>query len=474
MLPIQRLLLAGTRVVASEQDCERALAWIPQVEFEELWEGIRRMKAIYIFYRFLERTRERADEATGAILEDWMERIAAKGRGHQGVREKKQRIESELKHLDLAAQQAGVPVLLVKGCSIPWLLTDYEVREQNDIDIAVPDLSAMWRLIDVLIKQGYEVASEENPWVQKFIWRGEPVYCGHITLMGPGQVYVDIHTHSMSFGQAEMLDIPLWEQCIKLEQTAGGELYVPRVEDAFLFLIAHSYNHGYFTMKDLNDVYLMFTQYEGRFDWSYVWEQAVNNSLQKGIVDALFLLQAHFGYDAQHLFAAQGWPLDQQGFAIHGLEPIDDWIMYHHMLDIAQRKQDLEYGLEMLGKAYRWQQDVQILMDDEREAEHDQIWERLERAHLTVAELGDQVLLYPISLFTEPDERPFAVFPDADWWREQHPQAVLVAKETVLLPVGDQYELLVTPCGSWTTTKTMIFTEEQIERLEETARGVRV
>ncbi|ARU60389.1 hypothetical protein CBW65_04390 [Tumebacillus avium] len=457
---IREFILHSCKITYTKHDVEQACNLLPNISFDDLFPRLRKIKTIYVFYKFLQEMRKTAPAALHDKIDEFLNALDEKHRGEQAVLAKKQLMESSFREVVALATSLGVPVLAVKGCCMPFLLPDYRLREQNDIDIVVPDLPHMWKLAAGLSSLGHRVAEDESPWLQFFEHEGSTVIGAHLTLIR--EIDIDIHTHSMTFAQAEILQTPIWQRARLVELEDAGHFYLPTPEDTFLFALAHTYNHGYFTIKDLNDAYMLLSQYQNEFDWDYVLEQAQRNCLEKGLADLARYLSDYYQYQIGVALSTQ-----PQGLQLIALDEVDDYFFYHHELDLAKQRNDLQRGLLMIAKRQEILNRMLVLADESKEAEHELLQEQLEGRHLCEGlQLGDPILFTEVGKFEGANESAPQPFPAYDWWKQFDQHILQIAEDTYVLPTQANGELLITPSGYYSTSKTMIFTEVQFEALE--------
>ncbi|WBQ03895.1 nucleotidyltransferase family protein [Kribbella sp. CA-293567] len=174
------------------------------------------------------------------------------------------------------ATSAGVPLLVLKGCS---LLPRYPdgTRDLSDVDILVPDSSAGWQLSRSLAKCGYSVAAAD------LSRRGPGLIGLKIDLDHPTAAGVDVHCGTFDMVGNLALRAPLWERSEQLSLD-GRTAAAPSPEDALLVLAAHRSREGSIHLRDLNDAYVLV--HDQRIDWNYLGRTAEDNGLAE-ILDLL-------------------------------------------------------------------------------------------------------------------------------------------------------------------------------------------
>jgi hypothetical protein len=248
-----------------------------------------------------------ADEAPGPVVRGVVDALTG---DYERRREYiAQVIQPELESIAKAFSAAGVTYAFTKGAHLLAEYPDVRMRQLNDVDVLVHDVTDLFRAYDVLHELGYCLWFRyENPWLEAGTAGGAESadvagMAGHIvftrfltadTQTGPAdlnRVQVEIYTSGQTVG-IEHLESGIWDRL----RTEGRGFRVPGPEDALLILLAHNVKHGEYFLKDLNDVYLLATRYRDELDWDYVVRTARRNGLDA--MGALLLRLLNEIYDA--------------------------------------------------------------------------------------------------------------------------------------------------------------------------------
>ena len=165
-------------------------------------------------------------------------------------------------------QQAGVDFLFIKGSSLQAYPHGYH-RQMNDLDLIVETWNDLFLAAQALEAQGYQHSEAwQSPWIIRVSSRGRPEaqMAGQLFLVrydGDHVVELDLHSAPLVIGSTGTLACDMWERA------RAQRLTVPTPEDKLLILVAHAANHGYFLIKDFNDVYAILDRHNETFDWEY-------------------------------------------------------------------------------------------------------------------------------------------------------------------------------------------------------------
>ncbi|MGE5571470.1 MAG: nucleotidyltransferase family protein [Bacteroidota bacterium] len=189
------------------------------------------------------------------------------------VKRRRALLRAELRNI--AQPLADLHIMLVKGASLWYLIADIGYRSQSDIDLVVPDSQTAWAVVGRLSRMGYRIG-RAAPWLE--IRRSprdlKPTFVGSVILekrlAASHGVRVDIHWPSLPVGAHNGYLVPEWFW--KGSRRTEHGFRIPSPENALLAVLAHAHHHGYVTLKDINDVYLILASYERDMDWSYIGE----------------------------------------------------------------------------------------------------------------------------------------------------------------------------------------------------------
>ncbi|MFB5761895.1 nucleotidyltransferase family protein [Paenibacillus medicaginis] len=458
---LEKIFMSAITYQTSNLDYHNLIGLIEQIDIDDLIHAVQKSKICSQFYEFLSHIRVYNDSyQKSSKIDQCLNKLTSLGFGRIERKKKNQTLERALIEVLEATEQAAVAALVVKGSSIPFLLPNYKVRDQADIDIVVQDLNSLWLLLRELFGKGYVESLEENAWIKLF--KGPQPYWGaHFTVKG--EIEIDIHTHSMTFGQGQMLTTQLWQRKMSTDLD-GHLLFYPTPEDAFLFLVAHGYQEGHFTVKDASDVYNLLLVHNDEFDWDYIASQADKNSLHRGIIRILSLLKSY-----SDLQIPCEMVICEENFPIIPFDDEDIFVQYEMEFDFARTNNDINYAIDMINKKKQWLDIVHIITCENADADKERLQERLERRHILEGlELGIQVLLFPLRRLSSDT----GYFPSKKWWINEFKEIKLADTNTYVIPVGDTTELICTPSGFYTTTRTMFFYEEDLDDLHTVAQSI--
>lgn len=165
-------------------------------------------------------------------------------------------------------EQAGVNFLFIKGSSLEGYPHRY-CRQMNDLDLIVERWDDLFLAARALERYGYNhIEVPDTPWIMRILPSGslEAQMVGQINLTrheGEHFIALDVHTAPFVIGLTGLLECDMWERARPQRST------VPTPEDKLLILVAHAANHGFFLIKDYNDVYAMLERHKDAFDWDY-------------------------------------------------------------------------------------------------------------------------------------------------------------------------------------------------------------
>lgn len=177
-------------------------------------------------------------------------------------------------------EQAGVNFLFIKGSSLEGYPHRY-CRQMNDLDLIVERWDDLFLAAQALEAHGYSHITEgirlpefilveaiDTPWIMRLLPSGslEAQMVGQVNLArheGDHIVALDVHTTPFVVGSTGLLECDMWERARAQRST------LPMPEDKLLILVAHAANHGYFLIKDCNDVYAILERHKDVFDWDY-------------------------------------------------------------------------------------------------------------------------------------------------------------------------------------------------------------
>jgi hypothetical protein len=175
------------------------------------------------------------------------------------------RVRVEVVHI---LEQADVNFLFIKGSSLEAYPHGY-LRQMNDLDLIVETWDDLFLAARALEAQGYQHAETlHSPWVMRISSSGKPEtqMVGRLFLArheGDHLIELDLHLAPFAIASTGVLVCDMWERAQAQRST------IPTPEDKLLVLLAHAANHGYFLIKDFNDVYTVLEWHKETFDWDY-------------------------------------------------------------------------------------------------------------------------------------------------------------------------------------------------------------
>jgi hypothetical protein len=399
------------------------------------------------------------------------EMLARSGR-HLGNHEQERKILVQtLTGIAGVLNQHRIPSAAIKGASLFFLLPEYTDRQLRDLDVVVPDLKALWLATRVLIKQRFVIEDNETPWIQNYALDGHRVE-GHITLRDQETgTILDLHSGNITFGLDRMLECDLFGRS-SMARLNGAGLLVPSPEDAILVLLAHGHNHGFFTMKDCNDIVEIVHEYGSDLDWSYIEGRIVANALTPYAAYVHKVIQRRYGVS---LFRGPRTRTEALlASCLRWSDPVlgepTPWRLACLQACAAACAdwRGLKGRLRAGGIAFTWH-----LKTGLRSAGSLPLWldcqlARRERSQFLSNgfPLGRRLFLAPIG---DKSSDFASLFYSDDVWRRALGQSIqFLCDGTAVVREGDQ-ELLMTPTGIFVPTVSMLFTEKEWALLESLA-----
>jgi len=186
-------------------------------------------------------------------------------------------------------------VMAIKGLSLLFLLPDYRLRGLGDLDLLFPDGRGLSRAARILQRNDFQLLEAgEAPLVYRAWVEGEgrDTIASHYSVFGPGCKF-DMHSHELIVMGAALSGIDFWKRGrgVPLGQ---GRVWVPAPEDALLILLLHAVDHGYLTLKDLNDAHALLSEFGLHLDWDYLAGQVTACRLDRLFSFILDLLARHY------------------------------------------------------------------------------------------------------------------------------------------------------------------------------------
>jgi hypothetical protein len=164
--------------------------------------------------------------------------------------------------------KAGITYLFMKGAALIEGYPHGYLRQMNDLDILIKDWDELFIALKALRSNGFDHRNAiESPRMMRYISSGpfSSQMFGHLA-MGKEEehIFIDLDVRSAPYvmlATACYMESEIW-------QRAKGT-NIPTAEDKLLIVIAHAVGHGFFLVKDLNDVYAILYHYADTFDWDY-------------------------------------------------------------------------------------------------------------------------------------------------------------------------------------------------------------
>ena len=179
-------------------------------------------------------------------------------------------------------------VMLIKGATLVPYYRPGTDRNIFDIDVLLPDLATSLRFVKVLKEEGYSIEKIRLAHLQRFQTTDFNQFLDQIvgiimtsregTNTDEGfSAFFDICIGAFPGYNNWVLDCPIWERA-SIDPRFPGFL-APSPEDSLLILLAHALRHGRLSIRDINDLYAVFSN-EPYFDWGYFLEQVKKNKLK--------------------------------------------------------------------------------------------------------------------------------------------------------------------------------------------------
>ncbi len=366
---------------------------------------------------------------------------------------------------------AGLPAIVIKGGSYLLVLPDYSNRHTTDVDFVFPDLRALWSAVRVLTRHGYIVDERETAWLRNYVQDGVALQ-GHVALKDPQDgIKLDLHSHNMSAGPS-LLRCDLFGRARSVS-VGSARVLVPSPEDSLLIIAAHGFSHGFFTMKDLNDIVEILRACGTSLDWTYVADFAQFNALGDIIAYLNQRLRTLYGV---------GLPVSGQSrsLAMRRALQLSDAIAGKPTvwrLALVYAISDFQYD------------DNRSFIDRFISFWHWLFWSAVTglRAEHKVPEWADRRLAlreqgpyfpqppfsYPIFLAPLESTGDIANIEwDENQWTSSLSELLTCKHEGTLILRNGPDELVLTPGGLFVPTKSMVFSDNHWSRLEEFGRHV--
>lgn len=163
-----------------------------------------------------------------------------------------------------AFENAGIPVMVLKGLHYRYLYNDPDMRTMGDIDILVSRQS-LNTAVGIIQSFGYAKVKDDDP--------------KHIQLVHKN--YIPIELHFSLFTEAKRkiavsFNKEIWESSYHFEKD-GLRFLIPSQENQLLYCCIHMTNHfgkGGFGLRQLADFYLLARNYSDTIDWGLLLRKA--------------------------------------------------------------------------------------------------------------------------------------------------------------------------------------------------------
>lgn len=474
---------------------ERALAYFTddfvwsQKELDRLLTQIRLQKVITPVYRNVsliseQRQTKNADSLLYALREEYEKRKAFATA----------LVPSIHRRLVEVLESAGIPFLFIKGSSLRSYPYGY-IRQMNDLDLMVRSLDDCLQTMQALIRDGYNrQVPWESPWLQRMnVGDSSRLHIvGHFNLYRVEDdfpVVIDLHTAPFISGVSGILESQMWERA----QTNPAGVHMPTPEDQLLILVAHAVNHGYFLIKDFNDIYAILSQHQESIDWDYFCHSCRENTLTSAAFYSLDLVQREYESRPipqsilEHLKKQKSGLYTKTLGAINRKGPehrelAEKSIAVLHTLAYEKDQHRLAAGLGIVGK-YLWITLKRKLLQNERFAQFPltrPAWNFLhtKRSQLFPApQRGEQIFLLTAEDVCESElleEKQGAVNLPPVHVQQALEQSELAPRlkvrsvgESALFVRMDMVECMYTPAGIYIPTRDGVFTEAEVTALHQ-------
>lgn len=168
------------------------------------------------------------------------------------------------------AVDAGIGLSLIKGFPMQRLYEVQDFRDLGDIDALTSSIDDAWILCEALAHEGFEWCKFELPWIKRDRFT-QRLY-GQFAVwkwMGELAIRVDIHFGGYSVRHCGLMDAPASSTHDELDPMENLPLVVANAAGDFVV-----------RMKDLNDLYVMLTNYPDHRDWAVALDTIANVHLQ--------------------------------------------------------------------------------------------------------------------------------------------------------------------------------------------------
>jgi hypothetical protein len=364
--------------------------------------------------------------------------------------------------------ESGLRATLIKGGSLLFLLPNYVDRLMGDVDIVLPDLDTLWQAARKLLTQGYAFNEKETAWIRRCGIDGFRLQ-GHLTLKDSHSgASLDLHSYNMSLG-AGVLECDLFARASQIE-VGTGRIFVPAPEDALLILAAHGYGHGFFRMRDVNDIMQFLSAYKDTMDWSYFLRCVKINGLEDVLAHLDRSLQQFYGIRFPVEFQARNNVLHHALRLTNGItgEPTLWRLAWFYGLSdfLSVKESSLFRRLRSSWRSFSWS----ILMGLRSERGLPLWLDRWLAENDRGPLLSDDLPIgYPIFLapLQELSRRISAIPWDERLWSTTLRDMVSYSRNATFVVGKGTEELIVTPAAFFAPTRSMLFTEAQWSRLED-------
>ena len=223
------------------------------------------------------------------ITEGGFKNLLSRLKSYQAVCDKQvQLLSSEIFAVSRTLKENDIKsLMLLKGAAVAQHYRSGTVRNFDDVDVLVPDLSTGLDLIHLLKTRSYSIdkvrlISLSN--LQEEISDRIPDHIAGIAITFRSEAGL-YEGHSASFDVCIstfpgynnwMLDCPIWERADTHPQFPN--ILVPSPEDSALILLIHALRHGRLSVRDINDLYVILSC-EPSFDWGYFIQYLGENQL---------------------------------------------------------------------------------------------------------------------------------------------------------------------------------------------------
>jgi len=180
------------------------------------------------------------------------------------------RLDAALRRILLALEQAGLPVIVLKGPVLSRLVyPEQTLRPYSDLDLTVRDADEEAVIATLL---GLGLAEVPHGAEVERLTHAHHVHEGaafHRVFMAPdGGVMVEVHLDPLQMGLRPTREAARWERAEAIDALPGALML--SLEDQVIQLSVHVHKHGFNRLIWLKDLDLLMRVYGTTLDWAAV------------------------------------------------------------------------------------------------------------------------------------------------------------------------------------------------------------